>query len=62
MSANASAFQALAAQPAALEYFARNMPAFAKLGADANFPSLVTNSAFAAAARSGDLAQAVESN
>jgi hypothetical protein len=62
MSQNAPAFQALAGQPQALQMFANNAQAFAVLGHDANFQSLVTSSAFSAAARSQGFADAIGGN
>ena len=59
MSSNANAFVQLASQPAALQLFAANAKAFETLGHDASFQALVTNSAFSAAARSQDFANAV---
>jgi len=62
MAQNSSAFQALASQPNALAAFANNAQAFAALGRDANFQALVTNAAFASAARSSGFAAAVGGN
>ena len=62
MTQNANAFVQLSTEPQALQFFAQNMDAFAKLGHDANFQNLVSNAAFSTAARSGDLANAVNSD
>jgi hypothetical protein len=60
MSQNAPSFLALAGQQGALQLFAANAQAFAVLGHDSNFQALVTDSAFAAAARSQGFANAFE--
>jgi hypothetical protein len=62
MAANPQAFAALAAQPQALAAFSRNAQAFQVLGHQPAFHALVMNASFAAAARSQNFANALNTN